>query len=396
MNLFKQGENVFMYVVTYSLKENDPSSDIYYRDVDVFTDEVLSEAGIFIGPILKSYETYNAQKGENKVCSKEEYILELLVLGILWKVYSGDALGLGELPRSVLTSLSKLRQERGNMKSGIDFLRGILATLFLSPDLYDNMFTLEPKVEYMEKLLNWLDATGEFKQEVKRLKKWYEFLSSRPSQESSDIIAKAISLAVWFEVRSEEMLGRYTANVERFLNEIRPGHYWHEDVIFCGRRRVEYHLNMVGAEIMNRVFRDEFLNTAYKMVILPACMCLLPHNKCKMKETSKGYICAGCTSQCKVNQLADMGKEYGFKVVIVPHESSLSNNQNDIAINKDFGVVGIACVLNLISGGWMLRERNIAPQCVLLDYCGCRKHWHSEGMPTEINVNQIKRVLGIK
>lgn len=385
-----------MYIVTYSLLENNLDSELYYADAAVFTDEVLKEAGQFVGSVVEEYRQYNKKLGLKIIESKDENILEILILGVLWKVYSGDALGLKELPRNILASLSRLRQENGNIKPGIDFLRGILGTLFLSPDLYDNMFTLEPTVEHMDKLLNWLDATGEFRQEVKRLRVWYDFLLSIEGKEASGIIAKAISLAVWFELRSEEALGKYTVNVERFLNEVRPGHYWREDVIFCGRRRVEYHLNMVGAEIMNKSIKEDFLNTTHKMLVLPACMCVLPHSRCKCKKTDKGYFCTGCTNDCKVNKLSHMGKKYGFKVVVIPHESSLSSNKNDMIVDKKVGVIGVACILNLISGGWMLREKDIPAQCVLLDYCGCKKHWHGEGIPTEINISQLKKILNIK
>lgn len=51
---------------------------------------------------------------------------------------------------------------------------------------------------------------------------------------------------------------------------------WRKDVIFCVSRRAEYHLNMVGAEIMNRAYRERFIKTPKKAVLLPACMCLLP------------------------------------------------------------------------------------------------------------------------
>jgi hypothetical protein len=64
-------------------------------------------------------------------------------------------------------------------------------------------------------------------------------------------------------------------------------------------------------------------------------------------------------------------------------------------LNKDTGVVGVACVLNLISGGWLLDGMGISAQCVLLDYCGCKNHWSRENIPTEINIKQLKKVLDI-
>lgn len=384
-----------MYVITYSLRENEINSNGYYRDVSLFADEVLAEMRNLTHGIVKEYMAHIRQKEMQGLSTEEEYGLELLILGTLWQIYSGDASGLDEFPRQLLAALARLRNQGGSLKPGIDFIRGIMATLFLSPDLYDNLSILNTTPEHMEKLLNWLDATGEFNQEVKRLRKWQDYLKTLPQKEASDILATAMTLAAWFNIRSEEALGKYTPNVERYLNEIRQDRYWHEDVILCGRRRVEYHLNMVGAEVMNRVFREAFINTARKMVLLPACMRRLPASKCKACASEGGLNCTGCTGDCGVNRLTKLGEKCGFEVLIVPHESSISASRGENPlIGEDTGVIGIACVLNLISGGWMLRDMDIPAQCVLLDYCGCKNHWSQEGFPTEINIDQLKRILG--
>jgi len=79
----------------------------------------------------------------------------------------------------------------------------------------------------------------------------------RPGKTFREIrVATTMAFSAWFEARSEAALGRYTPQVEHYLTEIRPHYRWREDVIFCGRRRVEYHLNMVGTETLNRVFRQ--------------------------------------------------------------------------------------------------------------------------------------------
>lgn len=386
-----------MDIITYSLRVNQSKSDEFYHRITSFTDEVLEEMDILTNTAVVGYMTYLRQKEGLKLCSKEEYSLELLVLGTLWQIYSGDAGGLDEVPRQLLAGLTKLRRQGGSLKPGIDFIRGIMSTIFLAPDLYDNMFMLDISVQHLDKLLHWLDASGEFSQEGIRLRQWQKYLMVLPAKEAEDVIASSITLAVWFEDRSTEVLGRYTVNVDRYLNEMRQEHYWCEDVIFCGRRRVEYHLNMVGAEIMNRAFRKAFENTLKKAVILPACMCLLPSSVCKGRMDENGLHCVGCTAECNVNRLTKLGSEHGFDVVTVLHESSISANRSNLVfLNGDTGVVGISCVLNLISGGWLLDSIGVPAQCVFLDYCGCKNHWSREGIPTEINVEQLKRLLRIE
>lgn len=393
MNLRVVG--IDMYVITYSLRDDEQTSNNYYSAAALFTDEVLIEARKLLHEKVGSYISCLKRKNERIIPSEEEGYLELLILGTLWKIYSGDSMKLGETSAGILTALSKMRQEFVKIKHGVDAVKGILSTMLLAPDLYDNMLVANPDSNSFDRLLVWLAATGEFKQEVKRLKKWREYLAALPHNTAVDVLESVLTLAVWFEIKSMEALGRFTTNVERYLNEVRPERYWHEDVIFCGRRRVEYHLNMVGAEIMNRAYRNEFLGKRKKVIVLPSCMRILSGTKCGAKEQEGTLVCSGCSKTCIVNKTSSVGKKHGFPVVMVPHESSISNSKNDLLLDKDTGVIGVACVLNLISGGWMLREKGIPAQCVLLDYCGCKNHWHNEGLPTELNMTQLKRVMNV-
>jgi hypothetical protein len=91
-----------------------------------------------------------------------------------------------------------------------------------------------------------------------------------------------------------------------------------------------------------------------------------------------------------------MGRKFGFSVHLVPHESSVfSGGAGKKLIGEGVGIVGIACVSNLVSGGWKAKGLGLQPQCVLLDHCGCRKHWHEEGISTDNNMRRLRDILGI-
>ncbi|HEX9059416.1 MAG TPA: DUF116 domain-containing protein, partial [Clostridia bacterium] len=140
--------------------------------------------------------------------------------------------------------------------------------------------------------------------------------------------------------------------------------------------------------------REGFKATAKKLVILPACMCLLPPSKCRAR-TGNGMHCTSCTPECIVNKITRMGKEKGFEVVMVSHESSISAGNNDNTfLTRERGVVGVSCVLNLISGGLMLERMGIHAQCVLLDCCGCTNHWLKQRQPTSLNLKQLEKIIG--
>ncbi len=47
---------------------------------------------------------------------------------------------------------------------------------------------------------------------------------------------------------------------------------------------------------------------------------------------------------------------------------------------RKIGPAAVACLLNLVQGGYEMRELNIPAQCVLLTFCGYQKHWDKDGM----------------
>lgn len=383
-------------VITYSLRAGKPVSDACYDQIAAFTDEVLSGAQKCCGYLLADFLRFVRESNPGDVRSQEEYALELLELGVLWNAYGPSAMRLSPISGKILAGLSELRQRGGLLKSVVDPLRGIMGTLFLKAESGQSTKHRIGCCKRLKSLLLWLNASGEFVQDCIRLKPWMDYLCRLPEKKAEEAFDAILQFACWFEKRSEVALGAYTLHVERFLRDQYLRHRWREDVVFCGRKRVEYHLNMVGAEIMNRAFRREFAASPRKSILLPACMRLRPEKLCRAVRTPVGYTCTGCTEGCRVKELTEMGHKHDFDVMIIPHESkAFSKYATRQMIGEDTGIVGIACVLNLMGGGWKAKGLGMPPQCVLLDYCGCSNHWHERGFATDINMKQLKKILGI-
>ena len=60
---------------------------------------------------------------------------------------------------------------------------------------------------------------------------------------------------------------------------------------------------------------------------------------------------------------------------------------------RDRGVTALACILNILPGGYEMRARGIASQCVPLDYPGCRKHWDRAGISTGVNEERLVQIV---
>jgi hypothetical protein len=92
-------------------------------------------------------------------------------------------------------------------------------------------------------------------------------------------------------------------------------------------------------------------------------------------KTPNGIRCSGCESKCRVNQLRQLGLRQNFEVMVIPHSSDLSRWTPKPG-EPVTGVVASACLSVLVQGGWELKRYDVPAHCVLLNECGCKKHWH--------------------
>lgn len=378
-------------VISYSLRLNSECSDQYYSTVSAFADEVVAAGETFCGTSVTARQDLKRADAAAPR-TRPEYLYELLTLGVLWRCYAAGAARLSPLPRDVLTHLAGLRERSARLKASADALRGVMGAFFLRDDAPGSAREPELTMPRLDQFLRWLAATGNFTEAVTRLTTWRDALLEMAPGAASAHLAAAQAFAGWFETRSLEVLGCYTPNVERFLSEAHPRYRWRADAVFCGRRRVEYHLSMVGTEILNRAFREAFLRTARKIVLVPPCMRFQPQAQCKARSTGFGARCFHCTLQCHVHQVSKLGEKYGFAVFMIPDELSVFSGDQP-GTRGEVGIVGVSCVLTNAPGGWETQRLGVPAQGLPLDYCGCHWHWHKDGFPTAINLSALVHLL---
>ena len=379
-----------MEKITYFLCESNESSTEFYKKNLNFSKKVLNKLEGNFSNDINDYMNYINKNNMEQLRSKSEYLLEILMIGVFWKEHVNKAISLSKIPRNILIKLSTLR-EKESIKKIVDINRGLLEYLFLNRRSNDKV---KISLENYKKLVNYLKACGDYKEEAKRLEVWISYFFSLNKNKVEKILTSYLEFAKYFEDISQEVLGIYTKNVNLFLKNIDKKYKYREDFLFCSRKEVEYHLNMVGAQIMNEAYRKEFLKTKEKRLLLPSCMRIKDEKNCKAIKTEEGYICNSCSKNCNVNKYDKLGKKYNFQVYIIPHESSISV-KNKIK-DGHIGIIGVACVLNLISGGLKAKNLGFVPQCVFLDYCGCKDHWYDKGIITDINMSYLLYSLGIE
>lgn len=379
--------------IPYSLKNGSQDSEKYYRDIAMLSNEVMQVYDEQAGDMVEEYMAFLINElPASKRLSRKEYLFELLLMGVYIREYGGYAMGSNVPAMVLMKSLGKLRRKGGLWKQAADTLRGRWAMKMLMKERNRRRFMF-PAARNLKHLILWLEATAEFRPQAARIRGWHRFFRSLTEIESAIYLSVVAQLADWFAAVAGQTLDKYTSQVTPFLETVHRNYKHREDAISVNKRSVEYHLNMLGALVMNEVFEKQFQDTTEKVLLVPPCM--RKSIECKSVKSPKGDICLGCDEACAVNRLRQSGMQQDFEVIIMHHASKPPDWLKDPEKSKNTGVIGVACPANLITGGWTIEDLGVPAQCVVLDHCGCR-HWHPEGIITSLNRQELLRRINVE
>ena len=370
-------------VITYCLKPGISHSDEYHRTIFAFAESWLAGTKPELQDLIDGFRQYRLEHGAADR-SDAEYSFELLAVGVLLREHGREAVRMRGWVGRWMSRLVDLQNRQPRWEKQVKALRGWLGWMAR------RLPSGEGVDDGIETLLAWLAADGEtVKQE--RFREWHAWFQSQGRDFTRTAISRCTQLADEFAKMSREALGKYTENVEHFLAEEAPEYRHRYDARLVTRTRLEYHLGMLGTEILNRAYREHFLATKHKMVILPPCMCA-PDEVCKAVETPLGAKCQACTPTCRVHQITKLGEKSGFGVTMIPDDMKVFDSGNNANAT---GLLGVSCVLTNWNGGWDAGAIGIPCQGLLLDYVGCKYHWDKNGIPTDTNLKRLQEILGV-
>jgi uncharacterized protein len=296
--------------ITYSLKENKSNSNQFYKELNEFTSSMLPEADSLLGADVILFEKFIRSENIENFRSHNEYLLELLSLGIYWKTYINRALSLGHFGYVLLSILYSLRKKSKVLKPYIDKLRGYLSDVYLFNDSNKSHYFYSKS--NLKRLIKWFKATGDLNEEVIRFEHWQRYFMMTDANVLSDSLTKAVEFAILFEDRAKDKFHNYTQYLDEFFRKRYSNYHYKEDAIFCGRKEVEYHLNMFSAEVLNKCYAFEFGQTKNKVVLLPTCIRTVSDEECKAKKKEKDIICIQCRKECRIGQISKVLKDNGY------------------------------------------------------------------------------------
>jgi len=377
--------------LVYDLRTGEDSAK-FYQDAARFADDLLTETELRAAEALSGYAQFVHDELREPERSRGEYALELLALGMALARYAGAAEHTQEWAVKAARTLFRLRRTAAWVKPLADLARAALTRTFLMPHIGRKASASVQSPLGLPRLIEWLEAAGEFEQEAARLRNWTRYIPTQRPNEAHRLVVQALGLFAWFEREAEIALGAYTHGVKEFLAHEYVRRGCREDQLFCGRPAVEYHLGMVTAEIMNRGLREEFECRSKKVVLVPACLRGAKAADCGARIDGTDIVCTACDPECAVNRITRRMRELSVQVYVIPHATGFSRWLKRWQREPDTGVVAVACLLNILPGGYEMRARGIASQCALLDYPGCAKHWREEAIPTAVNEPRLVQI----
>lgn len=238
--------------------------------------------------------------------------------------------------------------------------------------------TIEDIAEYY---IKQFQNPAQLLQLIKTVSKKKGYFRKKISWEKDPLIASLLS-------DLDSKLSIYTEMIESHLESLSI--IQRADNIIATTRE-QYYLYMLEIELVNRINRKNFLSANYKIAFLPHCIRDLSR-ECLSKPDEIDYVCKGCSKICNINLVSKLLKKKGIapyiwmEAELGPLFKSLKRKYGH------FGVLGIACIPELVKGMRTCSDKNIPVTGIPIDANRCAR-WMGIFHDNTINLKKLGDLL---
>ena len=155
----------------------------------------------------------------------------------------------------------------------------------------------------------------------------------------------------------------------------------------------QYHLAMLEIELMNRAYSDRFRNARRKLAFLPHCLRDLKAD-CRAATCDIDYACKGCSTVCNVNAVSTLLRQNSIEPYIWMEADLKALFRGLKDAESGLGVMGIACVPELVHGMRMCAKLGIPVAGIPLNANRCAR-WMGEFHPTSVELVEVLRLAKV-
>jgi hypothetical protein len=154
-----------------------------------------------------------------------------------------------------------------------------------------------------------------------------------------------------------------------------------------------YLRHLLCVAVLNRLYREEFLKTDHRLIVLPECLKNYGPDICCKIERKNHSECAHCLADCQVNLVSETFVNNKTDLILEPEDvDKMATDWR--AKHGTVGIVGVACILTLASGFKSTLKQKHPTQGVFLNYSSCGHHWNKlKPYNTRFSLTQLARVM---
>lgn len=163
----------------------------------------------------------------------------------------------------------------------------------------------------------------------------------------------------------------FTTGVQTHLRSLRGFDRWSRALTMSEE---QYHLAMVEIELVNRICAPAFQSCNKKYAFLPHCLRDLEAD-CRSAQRDIDYVCKGCSEACNVNHASKTLRLHGVKPYIWMTADLRVLFRRVKKEGNSLGVLGIACIPELVRGMRMCSKHDVPVVGIPLDANRCARWW---------------------
>ncbi len=237
------------------------------------------------------------------------------------------------------------------------------------------------------------ELLGQYEQSEKRLLESVQSSSrNRRGLRRSRTIGRDSSADGHLLTRVHEVLSIYIGEVEKHVRSLGLYRYISDRDLFTSRE--QYYLYMIEFELLNRMHIQAFRKSNYRVALLPYCM-KESHESCKAAPDEVDFRCRGCLKTCYINRVSNLLRQYDVNPYILSQGRVSLLLKELWARHGSIGVMGIACVAELIWGMRMCLKAGVPVIGIPLNANRCPR-WMGRMHETSVDLDAIRDLLAGK
>jgi hypothetical protein len=148
---------------------------------------------------------------------------------------------------------------------------------------------------------------------------------------------------------------------------------------------------MLEIELINRINNENFKKCDHKIALLPYCLQDF-QNGCKSTKGDIDYTCKGCSGKCFINRASRVLRNNGITPYIWMSSSIKAFPKLLKARPQSIGILGIACIPELVWGMRMCMRLGIPVVGMPLDANRCMR-WMGKFNENSVNLEKLNDLL---